>query len=107
MHQISELLKRLNQHFNWNKAKMDCFVGMLIGLLKPRNTNLTEIALGFASDIQPGSRYRRVQRFIHGHRINFDKVAWFVMVLFGLLIVRTIWQWIGLTGNGAKKTSTF
>jgi hypothetical protein len=100
MHQISELSKQLNDHFNWNKAKMDCFVGMLIGLLKTRNINLTEIAIGFASDIQPGSRYRRVQRFIHGHRINFDSVAWFVMALFGfidspyyLAMDRTNWKW--------------
>ena len=42
---------------------MDCFVGMLVGLLKTRNINLTEIAIGFASDTQPGSRCRRVQRF--------------------------------------------
>ena len=100
MHQISELSKQLNQHFNWNKAKMDCFVGMLIGLLKTRNINLTEIALGFASDRQPESRYRRVQRFIHSHHINFDSVAWFVMALFGfidspyyLAMDRTNWKW--------------
>ena len=85
MHQLSELSKRLNNHFNWNKAKMDCFVGMLIGLLKTRSINLAEIAIGFASDIQPGSRYRRIQRVIHGHHINFDSVAWFVMALFGFI----------------------
>ena len=79
---------------------MDCFVGMLIGLLKTRNINLTEIALGFASDRQPESRYRRVQRFIHSHHINFDSVAWFVMALFGfidspyyLAMDRTNWKW--------------
>jgi len=100
MHQISELSKQLNDHFNWNKAKMDCFVGMLIGLLKTRNINLTEIAIGFVSDTQPESRYRRVQRFIHSHRINFDSVAWFVMALFRfidspcyLAMDRTNWKW--------------
>lgn len=79
---------------------MDCFVGMLVGLLKTRNINLTEIAIGFASDTQPGSRYRRVQRFIHSHPINFDSVAWFVMSLFGfadspyyLAMDRTNWKW--------------
>lgn len=100
MHQINELSKRLNQHFNWNKAKMDCFVGMLIGLLKTRNINLTEIAIGFANDAQPESRYRRIQRFIRGHRLNYDSVAWFVMMLFGfidspyyLALDRTNWKW--------------
>jgi hypothetical protein len=100
MHQINELSKRLNQHFNWNKAKMDCFVGMLIGLLKTRNINLTEIAIGFANDARPESRYRRIQRFIRGHRLNYDSVARFVMVLFGfidssyyLALDRTNWKW--------------
>jgi len=100
MHQINELSKRLNQHFNWNKAKMDCFVGMLIGLLKTRNINLTEIAIGFANDAQPESRYRRIQRFIRSHRLNYDSVAWFVMMLFGfidspyyLALDRTNWKW--------------
>jgi len=63
MHQLSELSMQLNDLFNWNEAKIDCFVGMLVGLLKTRNINLTEIALGFASDAQPGSRYQRVQCF--------------------------------------------
>lgn len=79
---------------------MDCFVGMLIGLLKTRNINLTEIAIGFANDAQPESRYRRIQRFIHGHRLNYDSVAWFVMMLFGfidspyyLALDRTNWKW--------------
>ena len=84
---------------------MDCFVGMLIGLLKTRSINLTEIAIGFASDIQPGSRYRRIQRFVHGHHINFDSVAWFVMVLFGFIDSPYVWRWIGRTGNGVRKTS--
>ena len=40
MQSIQELTKLLNLHFNWNKARMDCFVGMLIGLLKLRTVNL-------------------------------------------------------------------
>jgi len=32
--QINELTTILNQHFHWNKARMACFVGMLIGFLE-------------------------------------------------------------------------
>ncbi|MDO9103932.1 MAG: hypothetical protein Q7U57_03110 [Methylovulum sp.] len=49
------------------------------------NIKLTEIAFEFTSDIKPGARYRRVQRFIHRHRNNVDSVAWFVMTLFGFI----------------------
>jgi hypothetical protein len=104
--QINELASILNQHFSWNKARMDCFVGMLIGLLKTRNINLVEMSTGFASDALQESRYRRIQRFLHGHFLSFDKVAWFVMSLFGFLdtpfylaIDRTNWQWGKLNLN--------
>jgi hypothetical protein len=83
--QINELVSILNQHFCWNKARMVCFVGMVVGLLKTRSVNLAEIATGFAGDAGLMSRYRRLQRFVHGHRISYDKVAWFVMTLFGFI----------------------
>ena len=64
---------------------MDCFVGMLIGLLKTRHINLVEMSTGFVSDAQQESRYRGIQCFMHGHFLSFDQVAWFIMVLFGFL----------------------
>lgn len=98
--QINELASLFNHHFSWNKARMDCFVGMLIGLLKTRNINLVEMSTGFTSDAQQDSRYRRIQRFIHEHYLSYDKVAWFIMSLFGFLdtpyyltMDRTNWQW--------------
>lgn len=88
---------------------MDCFVGMLIGLLKTRHINLVEMSTGFASDALQKSRYRRIQRFIHGHFLSFDKVAWFIMSMFGFLdapfylaMGRTNWQ-CTLKGIKGKK----
>jgi Transposase DDE domain len=100
MQQINELSDMLNQHFKWNKAKMDCFCGMLIGLIKVRSINLTKIANAYPSQAEPDSRYRRMQRFIHDYPVNFDTVAWFMMKLFNFLnerfyltLDRTNWQW--------------
>jgi hypothetical protein len=100
MQQINELSNILNQHFKWNKAKMDCFCGMLIGLIKVRSINLTKIANAYPSKAEPDSRYRRMQRFIHDYPINFDTVAWFIMKRFNfdnqpfyLILDRTNWQW--------------
>jgi hypothetical protein len=100
MRQIGELSKELNQTFNWNKARMDCFVGMLIALLKLRSINLTELAIALPSTAQKESRYRRIQRFICGHFLDFDKVALFIMQLFQFLdsdfyltLDRTNWKW--------------
>lgn len=100
MEQIEALSGLLNPHFNWNKARMDCFVGMLISLLKIRSVNLTELATAFPSDAKKESRYRRIQRFIDGHFMSFDNVAWFIMYLFEfvendyyLTLDRTNWKW--------------
>lgn len=100
MQQIGQLSTELNQTFNWNKARMDCFAGMLIALLKLRSINLSELASAFPSGAQKESRYRRIQRFICGHYVDFDVVALFIMRLFSFLdtqyylaLDRTNWQW--------------
>jgi len=81
MEQINELSSMLNQHFNWNKARMGCFVGMLLALLSTRSINLTELAMAFPSTAKLDLRYRRIQRFITDYLPNFDKVACFIIGL--------------------------
>ncbi|MFZ4790270.1 MAG: hypothetical protein ACOYMW_05150 [Candidatus Competibacteraceae bacterium] len=85
MQPIAELTNMLNLYFQWNKARMDCFVGMLIGLLKLRSVNLAELAMGFPSTVKTGSRYRRIQRFLSDYPLDFDDVARFIMMWFGFL----------------------
>ena len=63
MKQISELLRILNENFCWNKARINCFGGMLLSLIAVRTVNLSEIAVGFSSSALKDSRYRRIQRF--------------------------------------------
>ncbi len=79
---------------------MDCFAGMLIALLKLRSINLNELASAFPSEVQKESRYRRIQRFIGEHHLDFDIVALFIMRLFNFLATdyylaldRTNWKW--------------
>jgi hypothetical protein len=100
MEQIDELSLILNRHFKWNKSRMDCFSGMLVALLAVRTINLTEIAVAFSSNASINSRYRRIQRFISLYHIDFNQVAWFIVMLFGfhngnyyLTIDRTNWKW--------------
>lgn len=42
MQQFNKLSIILNEYLKWNKARMDCFVGMLIAKLKIRTINLFE-----------------------------------------------------------------
>jgi Transposase DDE domain len=98
--QINELVTILNEHFRWNKARMACFVGMLISLLGVGTVNLAQLALTFPSRALIPPRYRRMQRFFSGHWIDYNDVAQFVMKLFSFMdadiylsLDRTNWKW--------------
>jgi hypothetical protein len=93
-------IKHIKPAFQMEQNKMDCFCGMLIGLIKVRSINLAKITNDYPSEAEPDSRYRRMQRFIHDYPINFDTVAWFIMKRFNfdnqpfyLTLDRTNWQW--------------
>ena len=92
MELINELQVSLNGYFGWNKARMACFVNMLLALIVTRATNLNKLACAFASDAQQLSRYRRLQRFFANFKIDYDLVAgfiyglrWEIETLFGCL----------------------
>jgi hypothetical protein len=58
MDRISELRKILGQNFVWNKARLDCFVRMLLAVFAARTVNLSEIATTFDSKADRDSRYK-------------------------------------------------
>lgn len=96
----NELRDILNGYFGWNKARMTCFVGMLLALFKVRTINLTELACGFLSNATIDSRYKRIKRFFKDFEIEFPLVASWVVQFFGLTnkplylsMDRTNWQW--------------
>jgi hypothetical protein len=98
--EINELECMLNGYFNWNKARMGCFAGMLVALFKVRTINLTELACGFTSKATMDSRYKRIKRFFKEFTISFPLVASWVVQFFGLIdqslhlsMDRTNWQW--------------
>lgn len=100
MEHISELTESLNGYFGWNKARMTCFVKMLLALIITRATNLNKLACAFASNAQQSSRYRRLQRFFSNFTIDYDMIAGFIFRIFFvsdgkwyLAIDRTNWQW--------------
>lgn len=44
MNKVSELKVMIGQTFSWNKARLDCFVRMLLALFAVRTVNLTGIS---------------------------------------------------------------
>ena len=90
----------LKAHLGWGKPRLDCFVGMLLGLFRLKQINLTQLALAFASDADPRSRYRRLQRFFALVWFDYDAIARLQMGFFDfpgkkyhLTLDRTNWQW--------------
>lgn len=100
MEQVSELRASLNGCFQWNKARITCFVEMLLALIIVRTVNLNKIACAISSNTEQTSRYRRLQRFFADFSIDFDMIAGFIFQLFFisgekwyLTMDRTNWQW--------------
>lgn len=100
MEYTSELRNSLNGHFGWNKARITCFVKMLLSLIVTQTVNMSKIALLFSSDAKKLSRYRRMQRFFAWFTIDYDMIAAFIFRLFFvdggkwyLTIDRTNWKW--------------
>lgn len=100
MEPISELRNSLNGYFGWNKARITCFVKMVLALVLTRTVNLNKLACVFDSDAKHASRYRRLQRFFAGFKINYDRIAGFIFRLFFvsggqwyLTLDRTNWKW--------------
>ena len=65
----------LNEHFNWNKARMNCFVGMLLALIQIRTVNLAGLACVFEGKAKIDSRYKRIKRFFSTFTIDMAVVA--------------------------------
>lgn len=100
MGHVNELVDILQQNFNWNKARLRCFAGMLIGLMAVRTVNLTGIANAFYGSAKTASNYRRMQRFFSEFEIGYRSLARFIFRLFSfaegklfLTMDRTNWQW--------------
>lgn len=100
MKRISELRSILSESLPWNKARLDCFSGMILALFAVRTVNLSEIAVAFSSFSEVSSRYKRLQRFFKQFSIDYNLFANLLFKLFFsrtqriyLTIDRTNWYW--------------
>ena len=100
MNRISELKTILGENLSWNKARLDCFVRLLLALFIVRTVNLSELAVAFASKASVNSRYKRLQRFFRYFNMDYTHLACLLFKLFFsptqqiyLTIDRTNWYW--------------
>ena len=81
---INELSKILNQHFNFHKARSDCFAQLVIAMITVKTVNFTHLATAFMTESFPESCYKRIQRFFRFLKFDPYVVASMVIMLFGL-----------------------
>ena len=99
MKHVSELQKTLSHFFDWNKARLECFVQIVQALFAVRTVNLTQIAAAFQSQAKEESSYRRVCRFFTGFSFDMSLIVLLVLRLFPLgekyliILDRTNWKW--------------
>jgi len=70
---INELSKILNQHFNFHKARSDCFAQLVIAMIIVKTVNFTDLATAFMTQSFSESCYKRIQRFFRF--LKFDPFA--------------------------------
>ena len=75
------LQEQLSNILNWNKARVTFLAGMLLALLKVKTVNLAELARAFMSEAEEKSRYRRIQRFLKGYKMDKEETARVIMRL--------------------------
>jgi len=79
--QINELTDIITEHFQRNKARIACFVGMLIDLMVAGIANLTQLAQVFP---WPGTDFMTLPTdtaTFSDHWLDYNEVAHFIMKL--------------------------
>ncbi|MEZ5534871.1 MAG: IS4 family transposase [Thiolinea sp.] len=100
MELVDGLRNSVKDHLGWGKPRLDCFIGMLLALLRIQRMDLGLLAVAMDSPAEVSSRYRRLQRFFSEVHFDYDALARLIYSLFGfaqqpvyLTLDRTNWQW--------------
>jgi hypothetical protein len=97
VHHLTLFVTLLQDLFGWNLARAKCGAAIIVGLIKVRTVNLTELATAVPGHAKVDSKYKRLQRFFKEVPLNFSLVAKLIAGLvpqdrFSLTVDRTIWQ---------------
>ena len=99
MFHILQLKSVLSGHLAWHGARLSFLAMFLIGLLKVKTVNLTEIATALNPKAKVSSNYRRLQRFFAEFELDYEVIAKLIVALlpkpaegYTLSLDRTNWQ---------------
>lgn len=97
MPHLSRFVTLLQEVFGWNLARAKGGAAIILGLIKVRTVNLTELATAIPGHAQVDSKYKRLQRFFKEVTLDFSLVAKLIASLVPddqwiIDIDRTTWQ---------------
>jgi hypothetical protein len=97
VHHLTLFITLLQDLFGWNLARAKCGAAIIVGLIKVRTVNLTELATAVPGNAKVDSKYKRLQRFFKEVPLNFSLVASLIAGLvphdrFTLDLDRTNWR---------------
>jgi hypothetical protein len=88
MEEIDLFREKLQQHLQWNSARLAFVSIFLIALTRVKTVNLAEIATGFSGKAKVESHYKRLQNFFRDFEVDYESIALMivkVMLSVGLL----------------------
>lgn len=93
------VLKSLSSHFSCNKARIKVLSGLIMGVIRARDVNLTVLASYQCSEASHQSHYRKLQRFFEKWVMPWQEIAKLTLSKipkpvqgYNLNIDRTNWQ---------------
>ncbi|MDO5091509.1 MAG: IS4 family transposase [Cardiobacteriaceae bacterium] len=100
MQDTNGLAHILKQHLSWDKRRITFFAAMITGIVIKQTVNLSRLKTFLSSicDATSASTYRRAQCLFQHQTFDYDIIARFIVMLFGLSgsiclsIDRTNWQ---------------
>lgn len=86
----------LQDHLNWNKARINFLARVVVALIKMSSVNLTQLACALNPNVKLSSNYRRLQRFLSGFEFDPLTLTRIVVMLLPnrllLTLDRTSWK---------------
>ena len=75
MKEINLFREMLQQHLQWNAARLSFVSIFLIALIRVKTVNLVEIATGFIGKAKVESHNKRLQRFFRDFEVDYESIA--------------------------------
>ncbi len=69
----------LQQHLQWNGARLTFVPAFLIALIRVKTVNMVELVTGFSGKAKVESHYKRLQRFFKDFEVDYSSIALMVV----------------------------